>query len=267
VIPPAPLPDPGGGLATHPRVIVFDVNETLSDMSPMADRFVEVGAPAALAAQWFSALLRDGFALAAAGAQERFSVIAAANLRTAFHGRALRVDVEAAVEHVLSGFSSLSLHPDVPAGIRALRAAGHRLVTLTNGSSDVAEGLFERAGIRGELELLLSVEDAAVWKPAPAAYAYAATRCGVSAADMLLVAVHPWDIDGAGRAGLSTAWINRSGLDYPAFFTAPTRTVAALTELPGALAGAPPGGPDPVRPRGDARGSVRGPEDRPVSAG
>jgi hypothetical protein len=29
---------------------------------------------------------------------------------------------------------------------------------------------------------------------------------------MLLVGVHPWDIDGAGRAGMSGAWINRLDL-------------------------------------------------------
>ena len=31
----------------------------------------------------------------------------------------------------------------------------------------------------------------------------------------MLVAVHPWDIDGASRAGLVTAWLNRSGGPYP----------------------------------------------------
>ncbi len=29
----------------RPELIVFDVNETLSDMSPMAQRFADVGAP------------------------------------------------------------------------------------------------------------------------------------------------------------------------------------------------------------------------------
>ena len=31
----------------RPSVIVFDVNETLSDLSPLGARFVEVGPPAA----------------------------------------------------------------------------------------------------------------------------------------------------------------------------------------------------------------------------
>ena len=42
----------------RPGVIVFDVNETLSDMAPMASRFADVGAPGLLARVWFSTLLR-----------------------------------------------------------------------------------------------------------------------------------------------------------------------------------------------------------------
>jgi len=45
----------------HPSVVVFDVNETLSDMAPMAERFAEVGAPELAARLWFAVLLRDGF--------------------------------------------------------------------------------------------------------------------------------------------------------------------------------------------------------------
>ena len=56
------------------QVVVFDVNETLSDMAPLADRFADVGAPPALARLWFAALLRDGFARTAAGESERFAL-------------------------------------------------------------------------------------------------------------------------------------------------------------------------------------------------
>jgi 2-haloacid dehalogenase len=51
----------------RPSVIVFDVNETLPGMTPMARRFAEVGASQLLAQVWFASLLRDGFALDAAG--------------------------------------------------------------------------------------------------------------------------------------------------------------------------------------------------------
>jgi 2-haloacid dehalogenase len=219
-----------------PRVVVFDVNETLSDMSALAARFHDVGAPELTDRVWFASLLRDGFALTAAGGTERFATLASAGLRTILAGLPLTRDLDAAVEHVMNGFNALDVHPDVPDGVRALKESGRRLVTLSNGSAGVADGLLTRAGIRQEFDLLLSVEDAGVWKPAPGSYAYAARTCGVEPAEMMLVAVHPWDIDGAARAGMATAWIDRDGRPYPGYFTAPTHSITALTELPGRLA-------------------------------
>lgn len=215
----------------RPDVIVFDVNETLSDMGPMGGRFADVGAPPELARLWFASLLRDGFALTAAGGQERFAVLAEDVLRAQLAGVALNRDVDAAVEHVLSGMLALQVHPDVPEGLRRLRQGGSRLVTLTNGATVVADTLLTRAGVREELELLLSVEDAPAWKPAEAAYRWAAERCDVTVADAMLVAVHPWDVDGAARAGMRTAWLDRRGTAYPAYFTAPELTATSLTHL------------------------------------
>ncbi|MGY4544249.1 2-haloacid dehalogenase [Arthrobacter sp. UYNi723] len=214
-----------------PSIIVFDVNETLSDMSPMGQRFVEVGAPAHLAKLWFATLLRDGFALTAAGDNETFAGIGAEALRGLFTSMELTRDIESAVKHVMSGLAGLGLHPDVADGIKALQAAGYRLITLSNGSTRVAEKLLTDAGVRDSFEMLLSVEDSPAWKPGKASYEYAASACGTTPEQMLLVAVHPWDIHGASRAGLATAWINRAGGSYPDYFQAPDHTVATLPEL------------------------------------
>ena len=206
-------------------VYVFDVNETLSDLGPMGTRFAEVGLPPTAAQLWFAALLRDGIGVAAAGGLVRFADVARGVLAPMLSGD------QGAVEHDMAGFLELPVHPDVPDGVRALRAAGHRLVTLSNGAASVADGLLDRAGIRDQLEELLSVEDAGVWKPARAAYRYATDRLGIAPAEATLVAVHPWDVDGAARAGLRTAWVNRTGGVYPTHLTAPDRTVAAVAEL------------------------------------
>lgn len=214
-----------------PTVVVFDVNETLSDLGPMGERFVDIGLPAQWAKTWFAQVLRDGFALAATGGRAGFSDVGEGVLRTLFASAAPSRGPDEAVQHILRGLSNLDLHPDVPIGVRSLAAGGHRLVTLTNGSSSVAEQLLGSAGIRQEFEQLFSVEDAGVWKPAAASYADAAERCGVSTDQMLLVAVHPWDIHGAARAGLQTAWVNRAGSPYPPYFTAPTVTVSGVDDL------------------------------------
>ena len=214
-------------------VVVFDVNETLSDLAPMGRRFADVGWPEETAKIWFAGLLRDGFALAAAGTTEHFATIAEQTLRGILTDPASGLD--AAVEHVMSGFSDLPVHPDVPEGVRALAASGARLVTLSNGSADVAERLFAAAGIRQHFERLLSVDDAGVWKPAPGAYAYAARVCSADPAAMMLVAVHPWDIDGAKRAGMRTAWINRQGQRYPGHSLAPDHSITTVSDLTGLI--------------------------------
>ncbi|MFB9651889.1 haloacid dehalogenase type II [Pseudarthrobacter oxydans] len=225
-------------MTTAISVIVFDVNETLSDMSPMGERFSEVGAPAELAKLWFATLLRDGFALTASGDNGSFAAIGADVLRGLLTGVELNRPLDAAVEHVMGGMTGLGVHPDVPEGVRALAAAGFRLMTLSNGSARIAEKLCSEAGIREAFESLLSVEDAPAWKPVQGSYEYAAAASGAHPGGMLLVAVHPWDIHGAARAGLHTAWLNRVGGSYPGYFEAPEFIITALTELPAALAAA-----------------------------
>ncbi len=214
-----------------PRLLIFDVNETLSDMSPMAKRFKDVGAPAHLAATWFAGLLRDGFALAAVDSSDSFAHIAAESLRVGLHGLPLNRGAADAVSYIMDGFAGLPVHDDVPDGIGALGGLGIRLVTLSNGSASVAQALFDRAGIREHFEGLLTVEDAGRWKPAPEAYAYALQECGVDPEDAMVVAVHPWDIDGASRAGLATAWVNRTDGLYPEYFSAPDLRAVSLTDL------------------------------------
>lgn len=215
---------------------MFDVNETLSDLAPLARRFADLGAPPHLARLWFASVLRDGFALAAAGTAERFAVLADAALRSVLHGVPVDRPADAAVAHVLAGFAALDVHPDVVDGVRALRGAGFRLATLSNGGAHVAEALLDRAGIRGEFERVLTVEDAGVWKPAPGAYHHAARELGVEPSATVLVAVHPWDVDGAGRAGCTTAFLRRAGAPpYPDHARPPDHVVASVGELAGAL--------------------------------
>lgn len=218
-------------MISRPAVILFDVNETLSDLTPMAGRFAETGAPAFLAKVWFAGVLRDGFALAAAGSSEKFAFIATELLTGMLAGIPLNRTVGEAVEHIMAGFTGLSLHPDVVEGVGALKDAGLRLATLTNGSTRLAERLFSDAGIEGDFEHLISVEDGPGWKPLRGAYDYAARVCEVQPAEMLLVAVHPWDIHGAACAGLGTAWLNRSGIPYPRYFQEPDVTVSSLSGL------------------------------------
>lgn len=55
-------------MVTRPELIVFDVNETLSEMAPLGEAFAAEAVPGHLAGAWFAGILRDGIAVTAAGA-------------------------------------------------------------------------------------------------------------------------------------------------------------------------------------------------------
>jgi len=179
-------------MAGRASVVVFDVNEASSDMGPLRGRLEEVGAPGHPRDTWFAGTLRDGCALTAAGEYAEFAAVAKAALRVVLsrvHG--LRRELDDAASYVLAGFPELEGHPDVPDGMRMLHQAGVRLVTLTNGSADLAAGTFARAGVLDLLERRMSVGEPRCWKPTPAAYHFAARVCGVPIEQMALEAVHP----------------------------------------------------------------------------
>lgn len=214
-----------------PQVAVLDVNETLSDLSPLDARFAEVGLTGQRQA-WFASVLRDGFALCLVGRRPVFKDVAAALLRTRLTAAGRTgAAVDDGVAHVLSAMPSLPLHPDVAPGLRRLHAAGIRLVPLTNGATAMSDRLFGDADLLPLLDQRLSVEEVGPWKPHPEPYAYALRRTGVAAGDALMVAVHPWDLQGAHDAGLRTAWVRRGPGDWPGCFTEPDLTVSGLDDL------------------------------------
>ncbi len=214
-----------------PAVCVLDVNETLSDMTSLAGRLSAVGLDGQLEA-WFASVLRDGFALSLVGRGPSMKEVAAALLRQRLTaaGRS-GTDVDDGVQHVLEGFATLPLHPDVVPGLQRLHEAGVRLVPLTNGATALSDQMFEQAGVLPLFERRLSVEDGGPWKPHPAPYAHALAECGVGAAEAMLVAVHPWDLQGAHSAGLRTAWIRRGAGEWPACFDQPDLTASGIDDL------------------------------------
>jgi 2-haloacid dehalogenase len=201
-------------------VLVLDVNETLTDMEPLRDGFEAAGLPRHSLDAWFAATLRDGFALATVDAYANFRDLAVELLEAQLTAAGIEPSAET-VGNVLSGFTRLPLHADVAPGLQRIHESGVRIVTLTNGAAAMSEHVFRNGGILSLLEHRLDVSVPQRWKPHPDAYRYAAEVCGVRVDRMALAAVHPWDIDGAHRAGLQTAYIDRRKTPYPKDFSAP----------------------------------------------
>jgi len=214
-----------------PDVVVLDVNETLTDTTPLADAFARVGASGSIASRWFSTVLQLGFGMSMAGTPHRFVDIGVAVLPRLLHGESLTMPLDEAVDAVYGRFDELGLHPDVPEGLRALVASGVRVATLSNGSVSYTRHMLDKYDVADTVEQVLSVEDAPAWKPDPRAYEYALSRLGVPAARTVMVAVHPWDLHGAHQVGMRTAYLDRSGAPYPPLGSQPDVAADSLTEL------------------------------------
>lgn len=148
-------------------------------------------------------------------------------------------EARAAAGQVLAGFRELPLHADVLPGLARLRAAGVRAATLTNGSAPVVEAVLAAADAAHLFEPRLTVAEVGRWKPASEPYLHAAWRCGVPRERLALVAVHPWDLAGAARAGLVTGWLNRRGDPWPEIFAPPDAEAPDLPALAEALLALP----------------------------
>ncbi|WP_026552717.1 haloacid dehalogenase type II [Arthrobacter sp. H20] len=222
-------------MTAMPAAIIFDVNETLSDMRPLGDAFIDAGMSDSLARPWFAKLLRDGFALTVTGDNPTFADIATDSLHRLLRQTSGPGDHTDQVNHIMGQFKNLPLHPDTAPGLSALSQITE-LATLSNGATSVAEQLLNRGNVREKFAQLLSVQNAPRWKPAREAYDYAADELNQSVNQLLLVAVHPWDIHGANAAGMQTAWINRTGASYPTYFTPPDIEAGDLSALADKLA-------------------------------
>ena len=198
------------------RGVLLDVNETLLDLSGLQPAFASLGVPDAQAL-WFARTLRNGFALAAANDCRPFAEVARATLVSLDPARLKPADGDV----VLDAFTRLQPHPDVEPGLRALADAGIPAITLTVGDAEVVARIFETHGLSDLVTGHLSAADFGRWKPAPAPYLAGCLALGLAPGHVTMVAAHSWDLHGAHRAGLRTAWISRLEQVHPDIFATP----------------------------------------------
>jgi putative hydrolase of the HAD superfamily len=102
-------------------------------------------------------------------------------------------------------------YDEVPAALRTLRAAGHRLVVVSNWDVSLHEMLRD-AGLRGLVDAAISSAEAGAAKPDPAIFRRALELSGEPAADALHAGDSlEYDVFGALAAGLRAALLVRGG--------------------------------------------------------
>jgi 2-haloacid dehalogenase len=213
-----------------PRICVFDVNETLLDLSALDPHFERAFGDAAVRQAWFTQLLQSAFVSTITGDYKDFGTIGSTALEMVAARRGATLSPEDR-SSILGGMRRLPAHPDVREGLERLRRAGVRLVTLTNSTEEVGQAQISNAGLGEYFEHLFSADTARRLKPAQEPYRMVAERLGVGIGELRLVAAHAWDIAGALHAGCVAAFVARPAMVLDPLFEPPDVVGADLREV------------------------------------
>lgn len=211
----------------EPRVLVFDVNETLIDFESLNPLFEKIFGDARVMREWLGHLIMYSMTVTLSGLWEGYFTLGQGLLKMVgdIHG----VDVtDAEVEEIRRGMLTMPAHPDVEPGLAQLRDAGFRLVTLTNSPSNPGgQSPLEHAGLAPFFERQFTVETVRSYKPAARVYHLAAQSLAVPPSSCLMVACHVWDTIGAQAAGYTAGLITRPGNATLPVASLPAPTIVA----------------------------------------
>jgi 2-haloacid dehalogenase len=193
-------------------LVVFDVNETLLDLSTMEPTFDRIFHDKAAMRLWFANLILYSAALTVAGSYVPFTDIGSAVMKMLADTQGIKI-TDADKKELVEKFSTMPPYAEVPGALRKLRQAGFRLFTLTDNLLEVQTRQLEHGGLVDLFERRFSADAVRHHKPSPYAYAYVQKQLGVAPAELCLIACHTWDTLGAVAAGWEAALIKRVGND------------------------------------------------------
>jgi 2-haloacid dehalogenase len=192
------------------RVVAFDVNETLLDLSPLDESFERLFGAVALRKQWFAAMLRLSFVGGLTGEYVDFTTAQGAALRMLARREGVAISDDA-VADLVGRMRTLPPHPDVPDALARMAASPLTSVALTNSTLEAAEAQLRHAGLYEHFDAVFSADTVRSLKPAAAPYRMVAEAYGVPPGEVRLVAAHAWDVSGALAAGCQAAFVARPG--------------------------------------------------------
>jgi 2-haloacid dehalogenase len=217
-----------------PSVLIFDVNETLLDMSLLKKKVNDLLNSTKGFRIWFGMLLQYSLVDNCTNSYHNFTTIADATLDMA--AKALETEInEKDKKEALQTINELSAYDDVPKGLKQLKENGFRLATLTNSPARTLAAQLQNAKLTEYFEATFSIDSIRKYKPALETYMWAVEQMSVNTSDALLVAAHGWDIAGAMQAGLQAAFIEREGQSLYSLSEKPQFTGRDLTEIADSL--------------------------------
>ena len=199
------------GYLQRPKVLFFDVNETLLDLNSMKKSIgAALGDHPELMSLWFTTMLQYSLVTTVANQYQDFGTIGVAALMMVAHKNGIDITDKQAKDAV-APILSLAAHPEVKEALLLLKKEGFKLVAFTNSSNKAVETQLKYAAIHDLFDDVLSIEDVGKYKPHVDTYNWAAKKMGLKSNECMLIAAHGWDVAGANWAGWQTAFVSRPG--------------------------------------------------------
>jgi 2-haloacid dehalogenase len=141
------------------------------------------------------------------------------------------------IDAIAAQYHRLRAYPEVLEALASLKQQGHTLKIVANPSLDMIKGHSDFAGTAQYLDDMISNGDEVQrFKPHPDVFQLGIDRAGCPKDEILWVTGHFWEIVGAHRQGLRTAWINRARMPRLDIGVTATYTTRNLQELADQLA-------------------------------
>jgi 2-haloacid dehalogenase len=191
-----------------PRVLVFDVYETLLEMNEVERRINTITDSKRGYILWFELFMQYCFANNSLDTFRDFMSIARATLQMT--GVKLgRTISENDANDLLDLLRHLPVREAVPACLSELIDEDFTIIALTNAPEKTVSERMERTGLISYFEMVLSAETIKKYKPEKKVYEWAAQKLNIKTNEMLMVTSHDWDVAGAANAGMKTAFLKR----------------------------------------------------------
>ncbi|WP_297077367.1 haloacid dehalogenase type II [uncultured Enterococcus sp.] len=193
---------------TKKPILVFDVNETLLDMQPVATILTGIFHRPDAFRLWFDQLLIYSETFALTKEPVSFSDMGKATLlMLADYYEVTLTKTE--ITEWQQAFASMPPYAEVPQALSALKQAGFKLVTLTNNPVSVQKQQLSHGAIEHYFEDFYSTQAVESVKPDPLTYHHVETALQVEPSDFMMVACHIWDTIGASKVGWQSCFIKR----------------------------------------------------------
>lgn len=149
-----------------------------------------------------------------------------------YAGHALRIELTPPKKRrLMDAYLRLEPWPDTEKGLRRLRDAGIRIITVTNFSRAMLDANAGRARLGTLFDALVSTDTNHTYKPDPRAYQLGVDRLHLPKRRIVFAAFGAWDAAGAKSFGYPTVWVNRLGQPAEELGSEPDRTVKDMNGL------------------------------------